>query len=79
MLGVVALSVLILNVVMLSLIMPSVAMLGAVMLIVKYLSVLILNVTVPKNGGRGLAEAYPSEAPFWCSTLGLAPGLTHKQ
>ncbi len=24
------------------------------------------------------ARAYPSEAPFRCSTLGYAPGLTHK-
>jgi hypothetical protein len=24
------------------------------------------------------AGAYPSEAPFKCSTLGSAPGLTHK-
>jgi hypothetical protein len=24
------------------------------------------------------AKAYPSEAPFRCSTLGLAPGLTRK-
>jgi hypothetical protein len=26
----------------------------------------------------GNAGAYPSEAPFRCSPLGLAPGLTHK-
>jgi hypothetical protein len=24
------------------------------------------------------ARAYPSEVPFRCSTLGLAPGLAHK-
>jgi len=26
----------------------------------------------------GKAGAYPSEGPFMCSTLGSAPGLTHK-
>jgi hypothetical protein len=26
----------------------------------------------------GKARAYPSEAPFRCSTLGYAPGLTYK-
>jgi hypothetical protein len=27
----------------------------------------------------GKAEAYPIIEPFWCSDLGLAPGLAHKQ
>ncbi len=56
-------------------------MLSVIMLNVIMLSVVMLCVLVPFQPGlvfAGKTGAYPSEAPFRCSTPMQAPGLAHK-
>ncbi len=39
----------------------------------------LASISQPKLKFASKTGAYPSEAHFWCSTIGQAPALTHKQ